>query len=94
VNRRDFISLLSGAAVAWPLAARAQLEGQYNRLPSVVDDLVRRRVDLIATPGLTVGAQAAKAATSTIPIVFGGSEDPGQVGSCRQPEPAGRQRDR
>jgi hypothetical protein len=77
-----------------PPVGSAQLEGQYNRLPSVVDDLVRRRVDLIATPGLTVGAQAAKAATSTIPIVFGVSEDPGQVGSCRQPEPAGRQRDR
>ena len=56
------------------------LEGQYDRLPSLIDQLVRRRVAVIATPALTAGAQAAKAATTTIPIVFGVAEDPVQLG--------------
>jgi putative ABC transport system substrate-binding protein len=56
------------------------LEGQYNRLPSLMDDLVRRRVAVIATPASRLGAQAAKAATSTIPIVFGVGDDPVKLG--------------
>src|SRR3979490_468458 len=50
------------------------LAGQFNRLPSLVADLVRRSVAAIATPGFIAGAQAAKAATTTIPIVFGVGE--------------------
>jgi putative ABC transport system substrate-binding protein len=47
------------------------LDGQYDRLPFLMGDLVRRRVAVIATPGDRLAAQAAKAASTTIPILFG-----------------------
>ena len=55
------------------------LEGQYDRLPALVDNLVRRQVAVLATPG-NVPTHAAKAATTTIPIVFGVGEDPVKLG--------------
>jgi putative ABC transport system substrate-binding protein len=54
--------------------------GQYDRLPALADDLVRRRVDVIAAPDGISSAQAAKAATNTIPIVFAIATDPVQAG--------------
>jgi putative tryptophan/tyrosine transport system substrate-binding protein len=126
MRRREVISLLGAAAVAWPLTVRAQqpalpvvaflrtgspdgsarfvaafnkglnetgyvdgqnvkvdyhwLEAQYDRLPALMADLIRRQVAVIATPGFTPGALAAKAATTTIPIVFGVTQDPVQLG--------------
>lgn len=56
------------------------LEGQSDRVSTVVADLVRRQVAAIVTPSSNAATLAAKAATNTIPIVFGIGEDPVQLG--------------
>ena len=63
-------------------------EGQYDRLATLAADLVQRRVDIIVATGGSAPAQAAKAATSAIPIVFTTASDPvrdGLVASLNQP---------
>ena len=55
-------------------------ENQFDRLPELAADLVRRRVAVIVTTGGVHGAQVTKAATATIPIVFLAAEDPVRLG--------------
>src|SRR6266487_1632552 len=124
MRRREFIALLGGAAVGWPLAGGAQqvgipvigfvnsaspggypplsaflkglgetgfvegrdvsieyrwAEGQYDRLPALIADLLQRKVSVIAATS-TPAAFAAKAATTTMPVVFTTSGDPVRLG--------------
>src|SRR4051794_36258478 len=65
-------------------------EGSYDRLREMAQELARRPVAVIATAGGTPSAVAAKAATSSVPIIFLTGRRPGQVRPCRKPQQARR----
>jgi len=66
------------------------LQGQYERLPTLLNDLIQRHVAVMAIPGSTPISLAAKAATATIPIVFGVAENPTTLGLVKSlAEPGG-----
>jgi putative tryptophan/tyrosine transport system substrate-binding protein len=135
IGRREFITLLGGAATTWPLTARAQqptmpvigvlsgrslddskefvaafgqglneagffehrnvaieyrwAENHVDRLPSLAGALVREQVAVILAVGGVSPTQAAKASTSTIPIVFHRGRRPDQARPRRKPQPTG-----
>src|SRR5215510_4661766 len=64
------------------------LDGHYENTPAILNDAIRRQVAVIVTAATTPGSLAAKAATSTIPIVFAVADDPvalGLVANMAQP---------
>ena len=73
MRRREFITLLGGAAMAWPVPARAQQVGKVPRIGC-------RQVSVIVTLESTLAALAAKEATRTIPVIFMQGADPVRIG--------------